>query len=113
MAWRDICKEYWKVNSDNRVDQFCNGRSFAMAMRLKYRSDLDRPKHHWNAAEPTKSLDKERHRDYTEYLDVCQDMNQAPDFAGPQASRKKGSKKKKGPTSQRARRHTRRSRRRR
>jgi hypothetical protein len=87
-----------------------------MAMRLKYRSHLDRPSHHWNATEPTQALDKKRHRDYVEYLDACQEMNQAPDFAAPQASRKKGSKKskkKKGPTSKRARRHTRRSRRRR
>ena len=75
--WKKICSEYWKINSDDLENQFCNAGSFAMAMRMKYKDKIDGPDHHWNIppGESSPNLNRIKFQDFQEYMCECKEMN--------------------------------------
>ena len=76
--WKKICSEYWKTNSDNLENQFCNAGSFAMAMRMKYKDNIDDTANHWNLppGESSPNLNRKKFQDFQEYMGECEDMNE-------------------------------------
>ena len=94
--WKTICAEYWKVNSDNLDNQFCNAGSFAMAMRMKYKDKMDNSNHHWNTSpgETSPALNRRRYTDFQEYMDQCEIMNKKSESDVEASHKKKRTKKR-------------------
>ena len=98
--WRKICREYWKVNSDNLENQFCNAGSFAMAMRMKYKDKMDDSNHQWNTppGDTSPALNRRRYRDFQEYMSECEIMNKKVEASHKKKRTKKRRKTKKRKT---------------
>ena len=96
IMWRTICAEYWKVNSDNLENQFCNAGSFTMAMRMKYKDKMDDSNNHWNAppGETSPVLNRRRYRDFQEYMVECEEMNKKSESDVEASNKKKRTKKR-------------------
>jgi len=69
--WKQICIAYWNARTLSCDYQLCNGRSFAIAMRLKYGLLLDNH-HHWTTYDDNHTL---RYIDFIEYLNECLKLN--------------------------------------
>ena len=107
--WKKICSEYWKVNSDNLENQFCNSGSFSMAMRLKYKDKIDDPNHHWNTSpgETSPALNRRRFTDFQEYMSECEVMNKKSESDVEASHKKKRTKKRKKKRTKKKRKKTR------
>jgi hypothetical protein len=89
-------KVYWQEQTDDytlKGDQFCNGDSFAMEMRCKYKEDF--VSNHWSPdiskTPDTEGTAKKRFEDYLAYMRIGILMNAEEDGPKPQptASSKK------------------------